>query len=139
MIKKVKGYNKLIIGPIQKILNNINNVDHVISNGALHFLDNKYFEKTLLRLFEITSKSITIGIEDIPYIYNENLISIGKKSMYSYNNTNIIENFNIPCDWKLVNKERSFMWNSPKTKDNIYGTFYRFEKNNIEDLKVGNN
>lgn len=137
MIKKAKEYNKLFIGPIQKMLSNINNVDHIISNGALHFLDNKYFEKTLLKLFEITSISITIGIEDIPDIYNEKLISMGYKNMYSYNNINIIEKIKIP-NWKIVYKERSFMWKSPKTNDNIHGIFYRFEKDIISDLNIRN-
>jgi D-alanine-D-alanine ligase-like ATP-grasp enzyme len=138
MSEKAKKYKKIHIGLIQNIINNIERFEHIISSGTLHFLNNVYFEKVLFRIFEIASKSITLTIEDIPDIYNKNLIDKGIINMYSYNNTKIIDNFIIPNEWNIVYKEKVFMWDSPSTGDKIYGTIYRYEKNLISDLNIGN-
>jgi SAM-dependent methyltransferase len=139
MAEKAYEYNELYIGPIQLMINNFHSFDHIISSGALYFLDSDSFKEVIYKIFKIANISITIGVEDIPEIYNKKLISMGYENMNSYNNINIIENFELPLNWNLINKERMFMWSSPRTGDDIYGFFYRFEKEDIiSDLNIGN-
>ncbi|KAI7861213.1 S-adenosyl-L-methionine-dependent methyltransferase, partial [Lichtheimia hyalospora FSU 10163] len=73
MAEKAYEYNELYIGPIQSMINNFHSFDHIISSGALYFLDGDSFKKVIYKIFKIANVSITIGIEDIPEIYNEKL------------------------------------------------------------------
>ncbi|KAL1925120.1 uncharacterized protein VTP21DRAFT_3 [Calcarisporiella thermophila] len=130
MTEKAAGYSVIEIGLMQDVVFSLKHrkIDHVVSTGALHFLNNDVFKSTLMRLFEIADKSITLSIEDIPEEYNQNLIRLGVASMYSYNNTFVAENIIIPKDWERVHREYTYMWKSPATGNNIYGTIFRFER-----------
>lgn len=122
----------------EHIINIKDKYDHIISSGSLYFLNSEDFEKTLSKMFQIATKSITFTLEDIPDDYNKKLIDIGVINMHAYNNIQIVENFILSHDWKLINIKKTFMWISPSTKNKIYGTIYRYEKNIISDLNVGN-
>ncbi|KAG6308366.1 hypothetical protein E4U22_004265 [Claviceps purpurea] len=81
-----------------------------------------------------STESITLSVEEIPDVYNENLIKTGHikagSMAPSSNHVGAMEAFGVPegLGWRLVSKERVFSWASPKTGDRIYSTYFRFER-----------
>ncbi|ORX99125.1 glutathione synthetase ATP-binding domain-like protein [Basidiobolus meristosporus CBS 931.73] len=123
------NYHKKYVGAMQHIIQTFSDdsFDHIVSIGALHFLNNVVFKHTLLKMFDVATKSITIGIEDIPGVYNQHLIELGYPSIYSYNNQCIIDTIETPLGWKKTYSQREYMWTSPATGDVIYGSIIRYE------------
>ncbi|KAF9967881.1 hypothetical protein BGZ70_007837 [Mortierella alpina] len=128
MAAKATHYKKLYIGTIQRMLPFVGCFDHVVSSGALYFLDKDSLLRVMDRCFIIAQQSITFGIEDIPDAYNNHLAEMGKGEMYSHNHTSIVDSYVVPEGWHLVYKEKHFLWFSPATGDNVHGTFFRFER-----------
>ncbi|KAF9957845.1 hypothetical protein BGZ72_001258 [Mortierella alpina] len=125
---KATHYKKVYIGTIQRMLPFVGRFDHVVSSGALYFLDKDSLLSVMDRCFVISEQSITLGIEDIPDSYNRHLLKMGFGDMYSHNHTSVVDSYVVPEGWQLVHKQRHFLWFSPKTGDNVFGTFYRFER-----------
>ncbi|KAF9287289.1 hypothetical protein BGZ68_002001 [Mortierella alpina] len=128
MAAKAKHYKRVYIGTIQRMLPFVGRFDHVVSSGALYFLDKESLLSVMDRCFVIAEQSITFGIEEIPDAYNRHLLAMGLKEMYSHNHISIVDSYVVPGGWHLVYKERHFLWFSPKTGDDVYGTIYRYER-----------
>jgi hypothetical protein len=103
-------------------------VDHVVCLSALHFLRPELFSFALVLFFARANKSITISVDEIPDTYNENLDKIGYAYMHSTNHISSIEAFGEPPGWKLTRSERSFSWTSHATGDDVYTTYFRFDR-----------
>ncbi|KAI1292719.1 hypothetical protein EDD11_008598 [Mortierella claussenii] len=127
MTAQAKHYKKIYLGEMQNIIPFVGNFDHVVSFGALHFLQKEVFMNVLDRCFVQSRHSITVGIEGISDEFNKRLTEIGKEHLHTYDNTPIIDSYTIPKGWRLVHKQREFFWTSPSTGDEVYGTAYRFE------------
>ncbi|KAG6207590.1 hypothetical protein E4U35_000829 [Claviceps purpurea] len=116
-------------------------IDHVVCSSALQHIEPEMFSFIMVLLFIRASKSITLSVEDIPDVYNENLLKAGyiKAGCMapSINHLGAMEAFGVPegLGWQLVSKERVFSWASPKTGDRIYATWFRFER--ADDEGVG--
>ncbi|KAG0195821.1 hypothetical protein BGX28_000556 [Mortierella sp. GBA30] len=128
MAAHAKHYKKVYVGEMENVIPFVDNFDHVVSCGALHFLQKELFLSVLDRCFTISGRSITVGIEAITDEYNKHLAEVGLETLICYDNTPCIDSYTIPEGWRLVHKQRDFFWNSPKTGDDVYGTVYRFEK-----------
>ncbi|KAF9273689.1 hypothetical protein BGZ68_001286 [Mortierella alpina] len=132
MAVQAKHYKKVYVGEMQNIIPFVENFDHVVSCGALHFLQKEVFVSVLDRCFTISRGSITVGIEAITDEYNKHLAVLGMEKLHCYDHTPCIDSHTIPEGWRLVHKQRDFFWTSPTTKDDVYGTVYRFEKYRFE-------
>ncbi|CAO3568992.1 unnamed protein product [Mortierella alpina] len=128
MAAQATHYKKLYIGTIQRLLPFVGCFDHVVSSGALYFLDQESLLRVMDRCFVIAQQSITFGFEEIPDVYNKHLAEMGKGEMYSHNHTSIVDSYVVPEGWHLVYKEKHFLWSSPATGDDVNGTIYRFER-----------
>ncbi|KAG0048007.1 hypothetical protein BGZ83_006969 [Gryganskiella cystojenkinii] len=128
MAEQATHYKKVYIGAIQNVIPFVGSFDHVVSFGVLHFLDQESLSTVLHRCFSIARRSITVGVEDIPDIYNKHLLELDLACMYSHNHTSFFSSYAIPEGWRLVYMQREHFWNSPKTGDEIYGTTLRFER-----------
>ncbi|KAF9986861.1 hypothetical protein BGZ75_001315 [Mortierella antarctica] len=128
MASKATHYKKVYTGTIQRMLPFMGRFDHVVSSGALYYLDKESLLGAMDRCFVIAEQSITFGIEEIPDSYNKHLTEMGKGEMYSHNHISIVDSYMVPEGWHLIYKEKHFLWFSPKTGDDIYGTIYRFER-----------
>ncbi|KAF9899679.1 hypothetical protein EC991_008448 [Linnemannia zychae] len=127
MVAQATHYNKVYLGEMQNIIPFVGNFDHVVSFGALHFLQKETFLNVLNKCFAQSRESITLGIEEISDEFNKRLAEMGKDHLHTYNNTSVIDSYAIPKGWHLVHKHRDFFWKSPSTGDEVYGTAYRFE------------
>ncbi|KAG6065911.1 hypothetical protein E4U32_006824 [Claviceps aff. humidiphila group G2b] len=114
-------------------------IDHVVCSSALQHIEPEMFSFIMVLFFLRASKSITLSVEEIPDVYNENLIKAGHIKAGSMapnsNHVGAMEAFGVPegLGWRLVSKERVFSWASPKTGDRIYSTYYRFERTQRSD------
>ncbi|KAF9369088.1 hypothetical protein CPB97_003930 [Podila verticillata] len=127
MVAQAKHYKKVYLGEMQNIIPFVGNFDHVVSFGALNFLQKEVFVNVLDRCFTQSRHSVTVGIEGISDEFNQRLAEMGKQHLHTYDNTPIIDSYTIPEGWRLVHKQRDFFWKSPSTGDEVYGTSYRFE------------
>ncbi|KAG6046864.1 hypothetical protein E4U39_000987 [Claviceps sp. Clav50 group G5] len=116
-------------------------IDHLVCSSALQHIEPEMFSFVMVLFFLRASKSITLSVEDIPDVYNENLIKLGHiKAGHmapSSNHVGAMEAFGVPegLGWRLVSKKRVFSWASPKTGDRIHSTYFRFERS--DDGGVG--
>ncbi|KAG6256289.1 hypothetical protein E4U24_005744 [Claviceps purpurea] len=116
-------------------------IDHVVCSSALQHIEPEMFSFVMVLVFLRASKSITLSVEEIPDVYNENLIKTGHikagSMAPSSNHVGAMEAFGVPegLGWRLVSKERVFSWASPKTGDRINSTYFRFERS--DDGGVG--
>ncbi|KAJ5217942.1 uncharacterized protein N7498_000041 [Penicillium cinerascens] len=124
-------YNEVYVSRMQTCLleyTTLTKVDHIVCFSAIHFLSPEEFAFLLVSCFVIARKSITIGVDEIPDVYNENLHQRGDSFMHSYNHLQNLEAFGKPRGWSLVSRQRQYGWNSPATKDNVYTSTFRFER-----------
>jgi SAM-dependent methyltransferase len=103
-------------------------VDHIVCFGAVHFLSPEEFASFLVQCFIIANKSITVAVDEIPDSYNEHLREKGLSHMHSTNHLGNMEAFGEPQSWLLVSRRRHYSWTSPTTGDDVYSTFFRFER-----------
>ncbi|KAK8096449.1 ATP-grasp fold- subdomain 1 [Apiospora kogelbergensis] len=103
-------------------------VDHVVCFSAVHFLRSEMFAFVLVLCFTLANKSITISVDDIPDQYNENLKQRGYGFMYSTNHIANMKSFGEPPGWRLTKGERQYSWTSPATGDDVYTTYFRFDR-----------
>jgi SAM-dependent methyltransferase len=103
-------------------------IDHVVCFGAVHFLTPEEFGLFLVQCFVIANRSITIAVDEIPDSHNMRLRNKGMSYMHSINHLANMKNFGEPEGWRLVSHRRRFSWNSPTTGDDVYSTFFRFER-----------
>ncbi|KAG0331518.1 hypothetical protein BG000_010823 [Podila horticola] len=127
MVAQAKHYKKVYLGEMQNIIPFVGNFDHVVSFGALNFLQKEEFVSMMDRCFAQSRYSITVGIDGVSDEFNKRMTEIGKDHMRTYDHTPIIDSYSIPEGWRLVHKQREFFWKSPSTGDEVYGTNYRFE------------
>ncbi|CAG8836005.1 41821_t:CDS:1 [Gigaspora margarita] len=131
MAKKAiqSGYANVYVGLMEEIVPYLSSenkkFDHVISLGAIFHLPNDIFTNFLSSLFEIAEKSITLEIDEITDEFLANVEKIQNFQASFFNNTPIVERFHLPNNWKIVLKEKNYMWTSPTTKDKIYRIFVR--------------
>lgn len=124
-------YNEVYVSRMQTCLLEYvthTKIDHIVCFSAIHFLSPEEFAFLLVSCFVIAQKSITIGVDEIPHVYNENLHKRGSSFMHSFNHLQNMEAFGKPRGWTLVSRQRQFGWNSPATKDDVYTTTFRFER-----------
>ncbi|KAG0275106.1 hypothetical protein BGZ97_010385, partial [Linnemannia gamsii] len=132
MVAQAKRYEKVYLGEMQNIMPFVGTFDHVVSFGALHFLQKEAFLNVLDMCFAQSRHSITLGIESVSDEFNKRLVEMGKEHLYTYNYTSAIDSYTIPKGWRLVHKQHVFFWKSPSTGDEVYGTAYRFEAFELE-------
>ncbi|KAG6107687.1 hypothetical protein E4U14_004070 [Claviceps sp. LM454 group G7] len=122
-------YAHLHLNTMQATLMNLTEtVDHVICSSVLHLVGPEMFTFIVVLLFVLANKSITLSVDEISDVYNENLVKAGLKVLYSFDHVARMEAVGAPEGWRLVSKERVFSWASPKTGDRIYSTYFRFER-----------
>ncbi|CAG8708349.1 13370_t:CDS:1 [Racocetra persica] len=132
------GYADVYVGLMEEIIPYLSSknkkFDHIISLGAIYHLSNDIFTNFLPSLFEIAEKSVTLQIDEITDEFLANIEKIQNFRAPFFNNTPIIERFHLPKNWKIVHKEKHYLWTSPTTKDEIYGIFIRYEKIVSEEI-----
>ncbi|BCS29698.1 uncharacterized protein APUU_80001A [Aspergillus puulaauensis] len=124
-------YNEVHVGRMQTCLLEhlgLGEVDHIVCFSAIHFLSPEEFAFLLVSCFVVARKSITIGVDEIPDVYNENLHNMDKSFMHSFNHIRNMEALGKPRGWSLVQRQRQYGWNSPATKNDVYTTTFRFER-----------
>ncbi|KAF9577581.1 hypothetical protein BGW38_007121 [Lunasporangiospora selenospora] len=127
MAAQAKHYKKVYLGEMQNMVPFVGRFDHVVSFGALLFLQKEVFIQTLDNCFALSRYSITVGIEDISDEFNRHLTAMGKEHLHAYDNTLTTDSYTVPEGWHLVHRQRDFFWTSISTGDEIYGTTFRFE------------
>jgi hypothetical protein len=126
--EKEQNYDKVIIGAMQRIIPSMQPTDHIVSISSLHFLSVLDLNLVFMCCFRLARKSVTLMIDDIPDDYNKNLVEMGYDHMIGVNHVVEVEAFGVPRGWKLVDRWRDFGWQSPKTKNDVFTTVFRFEK-----------
>ncbi|KAH7929947.1 glutathione synthetase ATP-binding domain-like protein [Leucogyrophana mollusca] len=121
-------YSTVLVSPMQEAAMTLEDFDHVVVFGCLHFLDPTIFSAVLSRLFFVARRSITISVEDIPERYNDHLRKIGYGVMYSWNHTKAVRDFGVPQNWRVAYDQRFDAWDSPKTGDKVFATILRYER-----------
>ncbi|RIB21979.1 S-adenosyl-L-methionine-dependent methyltransferase [Gigaspora rosea] len=140
MAKKAiqSGYANVYVGLMEEIVPYLSNenkkFDHVIILGVIYHLSNDIATNFLSSLFEIAEKSITLEIDEITDEFLANIKKIQNFRAPFFNNIPIVERFHLPNNWKIVHKEKKYMWKSATTKDKIYGIFVRYEKIVSEEI-----
>ncbi|KAG5996920.1 hypothetical protein E4U52_005529 [Claviceps spartinae] len=136
------------------LMNLTESIDHVVCASVLQHIEPEMFSFIMVLLFVRTIKSITLSVQDdigvykvFPDGYNEQLDKYLDKAMKAEmkagliapesNHTGAMEAFGVPegLGWQLVSKERAFLRVSPVTGDQVYTTWFRFER--ADDEKVG--
>lgn len=103
-------------------------VDHIVCFSAIHFLRPETFAFVLVLCFALANKSISISIDEIPAHYNENLEKANYGFMYSRNHLANMAAFGEPLNWHLTESKRQYSWTSPATGDEVYTTYFRFDR-----------
>jgi SAM-dependent methyltransferase len=135
-------YNEVYVSRMQTCLleyTSHTEVDHIVCFSAIHFLSPEEFAFLLVSCFVTVRKSITIGVDEIPDVYNENLAKKGDSFMHSFNHLQNMEALGKPRGWSLVSRQRQYGWKSPATKDDVYTTTFRFERvdpKSIHDVRL---
>ncbi|RIB21988.1 hypothetical protein C2G38_2076812 [Gigaspora rosea] len=60
-----------------------------------------------------------ISLDEITDEFLANIEKIENFRAPFFNNIPIVEKFNLPNNWKIVHKEKKYVWTSPTTKDKI--------------------
>ncbi|KAK1957264.1 hypothetical protein LY78DRAFT_592700, partial [Colletotrichum sublineola] len=101
--------------------------DHVVCCNSMHYLAPFIFTSVLSRMFMIACRSVSFEIYDTPEKHIEAInTKIGTTALY--NNTKQFERFPTPKGWKVVFKKEQFLFQSPNSGTDVYGTLYRYEK-----------
>jgi SAM-dependent methyltransferase len=103
-------------------------VDHIVCFSALHLLRPEIFAFVLVLCFTLAKKSISISIDEITDVYNENMEKTGLGFMYSRNHLAGMLAFREPPNWRLTKRTRQYSWSSAATGDEIYTTYFRFDR-----------
>lgn len=103
-------------------------VDRIVCFSALHFLRPEIFTFVLVLCFTLANKSVSISIDEIPDVYNENLEKKGVGFMHSFNHLPRMLAFGEPPNWRLTKSTRQYSRTSPATGDEIYTTYFRFDR-----------
>ncbi|KAM3436616.1 hypothetical protein MY4824_004209 [Beauveria thailandica] len=111
-------------------------VDHVVCFAAIQFLRPEAFHFVLVLCFAIAGRSITVGVDEIPDGYNAALDEAGFGHMRQHNHVANMESFGEPPGWRLKQREREYSWTSPKTGDDVYATYFRFERDEAAQRNV---
>ena len=135
MLKLAHRYEKVYVGLLENVVFELKpKFNHIISSGALTFVDNQYFEKIFSQMFHLASNSISLIIDDITDDF---------KSMCEKNHAVKIFNHvaaiaNIPPGWSLVHKQRTFLWKSLRIGTEVFGLVLRYENSNSIDATNNN-
>ncbi|KAF7159641.1 hypothetical protein CNMCM5623_005021 [Aspergillus felis] len=103
-------------------------IDHIVCFTAIHFLRPEIFAFVLVLCFTLAKKSITISVDEIPEVYNEKLEKMNVGYMHSWNHLASILAFGEPPNWRLTKSARQYSRTSPATGDDIYTTYFRFDR-----------
>ncbi|KAF9372991.1 hypothetical protein CPB97_000876 [Podila verticillata] len=79
MAAQAKHYKKVYLGEMQNIIPFVGNFDHVVSFGALHFLQKEVFVNVLDRCFAQSGHSIIVGIGEVSDEFNMSLAEMSKE------------------------------------------------------------
>ncbi|KAK2031493.1 hypothetical protein LX32DRAFT_681006 [Colletotrichum zoysiae] len=112
--RATKYYKQPIhIKPIEEFIMTADTFDHVVC--------------FLTRMFMIACRSVSFEIYDTPEKHIEAInTKIGTTALY--NNAKHFERFLTPKGWKMVFKKEQFLFKSPNSGTDVYGTLYRYEK-----------
>ncbi|KAF3910647.1 hypothetical protein ABW21_db0205489 [Orbilia brochopaga] len=122
-------YDKVIVGPIQRVLMAwVDPVDHIICIGALHYLNVDELYLALSRAFQLAKFSVTFTIDEIPESYNTAQTRAGRAHMSGYNHIEAVDAYGIPTGWTIADRWRRLGWNSPTTGDEVYTNVFIFER-----------
>ncbi|PKX90427.1 uncharacterized protein P174DRAFT_377773 [Aspergillus novofumigatus IBT 16806] len=103
-------------------------VDHIVCFAAIHFLRPEVFAFVLVLCFTLARKSITIGVDEIPDVYNEKLEQMNAGHMHAWNHLAPMLAFGEPPNWQLTKSTRQYSRTSIGTGDEIYTTYFRFDR-----------
>ncbi|KAH7912059.1 hypothetical protein BJ138DRAFT_1149218 [Hygrophoropsis aurantiaca] len=121
-------YDTVIVRSMQEAAMTLEDFDHVVVFGCLHFLDPTIFSAFFSRLFFVARRSITINVEEIPQQYNDKLQEVGYGFMYSWNHTKAVRDFGVPANWRISCERRLDGWTSVRTGIHVPGTTLRYER-----------
>jgi SAM-dependent methyltransferase len=103
-------------------------VDHIVCFAAIHFLRPEIFAFVLVLCFTLARKSITIGVDEIPDVYNNKLEQMNAGHMHAWNHLAGMLAFGEPPNWQLTKSTRQYSRTSLGTGDEIYTTYFRFDR-----------
>ncbi|XP_037049744.1 uncharacterized protein LOC119084028 [Bradysia coprophila] len=128
MVKLTDNYEKLHVGLMENIVVELKakSFNHIVSAGALAFIDQKSFVNLFARMFSLATDSITVIIDEM----NEQFLSdcAARYSVLLFNHAHTVNTFPIPRGWNLVYNKRELLWESPRIGTNIYGLVLRYER-----------
>lgn len=128
MVKLIDNYDDIRIGLMENVVLELEfTFTHVVSSGALEFLDEKSVEKLFVRMFDLSTKSVTLVIAEVTEEYKAKCIGVNASL---FNHVDSITDFHIPSGWLLVHKQRTLLWESHRFDSIIYGLVLRYEKKN---------
>ncbi|GAQ05476.1 hypothetical protein ALT_2797 [Aspergillus lentulus] len=103
-------------------------VDHIVCFTAIHFLRPEIFAFVLVLCFTLARKSITIGVDEIPDVYNQKLEQMNAGHIHAWNHLAGMLAFGEPPNWQLTKSTRQYSRTSLVTGDEIYTTYFRFDR-----------
>lgn len=116
------------VGPMQGMIMQPAEYDHVACFGALDYLAEDDFVATLSRMFLVAQRSISFDIEEPSPEY---LTKMAEDSSVipTHNYTKIWKKFEIPAGWKVVYEEYGLLFHdSNQTDCDVFGRMIRLER-----------
>ncbi|PLB44471.1 hypothetical protein P170DRAFT_513647 [Aspergillus steynii IBT 23096] len=121
-------YKEVRLGPMEELIMGAGEHDHITCFGALHFLDTVFLNAVLARMFMLARKSVTFEVDDISEAYIQGIKEKHGELTFNANHVRAVEDFGVPNGWKRVYCEKSLIYNSPTTGNDVYGYTMRFER-----------
>ncbi|KAL4902023.1 hypothetical protein BDW74DRAFT_169773 [Aspergillus multicolor] len=103
-------------------------IDHIVCFSALHFLRPELFTFFMALALTVARRSVTVSIDEVPESYNEQLSRLDQPYLHSYNHVDKVKLFAGVPGWTMVRGERVLSWRTVRTVEEIYTTFFRFER-----------
>ena len=122
------------IGPIQDFVfrGEEGSYDHVACYSTLHFFDNPTCTAIIARMFMLARKSVSFEIDDLSAEYLLEFSKYADGDWSNWNNTCVGRRFQTPPGWKQVQDEHRYFYRSVHLKSEVYGRFFRYEKDGEE-------
>lgn len=130
-------YTEMHVARMEQFLSIYNDpIDHIVCVSALQYLSVEELYFVLARCFQLATKSVTISVDEIPEMYNVGLRKQGNGHMVCSNHAERVKSIiREPEGWRLVCLRYHWSWKSPKTGDEVYTNFFRWERKKVQVLR----
>ncbi|XP_037049961.1 D-alanine--D-alanine ligase-like [Bradysia coprophila] len=128
MAKLIDNYEELHLGYMENVVVELKarSFNHIVSAGALAFIDQKSFVNLFVRLFFLATDSLTLIIDEMSDEFRTDCAV--KYNVMLFNHADTVNNYSIPKGWNLVYSKRALLWTSPRIGTDIYGLVFRYER-----------